>query len=239
MITEFHSDPIPSGIHRDFVIPLLSKSVRKAYVYMGMRRCGKAYALYQRMHELMSSGLDQTKMLYINFEDDRLSNITVSNFQTLLDAYWSMYPEYAERDDTVFFFEALSAKKAARLYKQSSQYLERGGFSETLDTTPALHRELLHCYMDSVIYCRSKKEIDFLTLAPTGEMKLFQVCVSLSDQKTKMRETSVLCEAKQELKLKTGTIITLVEEGEIAKGQFNILIKPISKFWLQKMDDIG
>ena len=37
------------------------------YVFVGMRRAGKSYLLFQRMQELLSNGIKPHEMLYINW----------------------------------------------------------------------------------------------------------------------------------------------------------------------------
>jgi predicted AAA+ superfamily ATPase len=61
----------------------------KANVVIGMRRTGKTFFCYQKMQELIASGIPLTDMLYLNFEDDRLLGFTVHDFQTILDVYYS------------------------------------------------------------------------------------------------------------------------------------------------------
>jgi len=47
---------------------------------------------------------------------------------------------------------ALSAKQQAIQQALCLQYIERGGFPETLNAQPSLHRELLQSYVETVIY---------------------------------------------------------------------------------------
>lgn len=42
------------------------------YVFLGLRRVGKSYLLYQRIHELIKSEEPWDSILLINFEDERL-----------------------------------------------------------------------------------------------------------------------------------------------------------------------
>ena len=108
IIIEFHNEFLPQPIARDIQLPSLPKNVRKAFVYIGMRRSGKTWGLYQRMHELISKGIDQTQMLYINFEDDRLSNVSVNDLQLILEAYWELYPQYIDNKQLYFFFDEIA-----------------------------------------------------------------------------------------------------------------------------------
>jgi len=83
------------------------KELRKAQVFVGMRRSGKTWILYQIMQDLLLKGSNQSKMLYLNFEDDRLNGMTADNFQDILDAYFELYPQYIGHDDIYFFFDEI------------------------------------------------------------------------------------------------------------------------------------
>jgi uncharacterized protein len=106
IIAEFHAALPPIPVKRNIVLPNL-EGLRKALVFIGMRRSGKTWTLYQIMHDLISKGTDLTKILYLNFEDDRLSDMTTKNFQDILRAYFELYPEYVGRDDIHFFFDEI------------------------------------------------------------------------------------------------------------------------------------
>ena len=108
IIAEFHQEPIPHPRFRAISLPNLPDNVRKAFVYIGMRRSGKTWALYQRMHELLTNGVDKTQLLFINFEDDRLSGMKVGELQFILEAYWELYPQYIESQSLYFFFDEIA-----------------------------------------------------------------------------------------------------------------------------------
>ena len=101
----------PCPQKRDITLPQLPKNVRKALVFIGMRRSGKTWALYQIMHELIAAGLELSKILYLNFEDDRLGDMQTHNFQDILHAYFELYPEYLHRSDIHFFFDEMQEKE--------------------------------------------------------------------------------------------------------------------------------
>jgi hypothetical protein len=61
------------------------------YVFVGMRRAGKSYLLYQRMQELLSRGVKPHEMLYVNFEDERLSGMESGDLNLLLETHLEMY----------------------------------------------------------------------------------------------------------------------------------------------------
>lgn len=60
------------------------------YVLTGIRRSGKSYVLYQIMHNLIKEGHSWDEFLYINFEDERLMNFEINDFQALLEVHGSL-----------------------------------------------------------------------------------------------------------------------------------------------------
>ncbi len=64
------------------------------YVFVGIRRAGKSYLLYQHMQHLIKTGQASIEdILYINFEDERLSSIKVGELNLFLECYKEMYDE--------------------------------------------------------------------------------------------------------------------------------------------------
>jgi predicted AAA+ superfamily ATPase len=51
------------------------------YVLVGLRRAGKSTLLYKIVLDLVASGVDWEQIIYINFEDERLSEFTVAGLQ--------------------------------------------------------------------------------------------------------------------------------------------------------------
>jgi len=107
LIIDFHRQSIPIPTPRELELPRLPPNVRKAMVFIGMRRSGKTWSMYQQMQNLMRDGLPQTNLLYINFEDDRLEDIRVSDLHSILDAYFELYPENVDSKDLHFFFDEI------------------------------------------------------------------------------------------------------------------------------------
>jgi len=54
------------------------------YVFSGIRRAGKSFLLYQRIQQLIARGIQWDEMLYINFEDERLTGMTAEHLNLLL-----------------------------------------------------------------------------------------------------------------------------------------------------------
>ncbi|MBQ2551383.1 MAG: ATP-binding protein [Treponema sp.] len=61
------------------------------YIFVGLRRAGKSYFLFQCIHDLISRGHLIDEMLYFNFEDDRLDGIELSDLDQLLQCYSEMF----------------------------------------------------------------------------------------------------------------------------------------------------
>lgn len=61
------------------------------YVFVGIRRAGKSFLLYQRMQQLLSQGIGWDEILYINFEDERLVSIALEDLNLLLEIHLEMY----------------------------------------------------------------------------------------------------------------------------------------------------
>ena len=62
------------------------------YVLVGMRRAGKSYTLNQYIQQLIAEGHSKEEMLFINFEDERIAEITKDDLHLILDAYSEMFP---------------------------------------------------------------------------------------------------------------------------------------------------
>ncbi len=60
------------------------------YVLVGVRRAGKSFLMFQRIQELLSKGLTWNDMLYLNFEDDRLYDFDVHDFEKILEVHSEM-----------------------------------------------------------------------------------------------------------------------------------------------------
>ena len=45
------------------------------YVFVGIRRAGKTYMLYQHIQQLLKDGHSKQEILFINFEDERITDI--------------------------------------------------------------------------------------------------------------------------------------------------------------------
>ena len=102
LIDDFHERELPEPVPRDRVF---SQIKGEANVVIGMRRAGKTWFCYQHISQLLASGINKNQILYLNFEDDRLLEFTIHNFQEVLDVYFGKYPELRSTGCYFFFDE--------------------------------------------------------------------------------------------------------------------------------------
>ena len=77
----------------------------KIKVAIGMRRVGKTYFLYQHILNLLEKGVDLTAILYLNFEDDRLAPVTAEKLASLVETFYTFYPENHDKRCYLFLDE--------------------------------------------------------------------------------------------------------------------------------------
>ena len=61
------------------------------YVFVGLRRAGKSYLMYQQIQHLLKEGHQIEEILYFNFEDDRLVNLTDEDLDLIKVCYEELY----------------------------------------------------------------------------------------------------------------------------------------------------
>ena len=61
------------------------------YVFVGLRRAGKSYLIYQQIQNLLKKGHSIDEILYFNFEDDRLTTMCTADLDLIKICYEEMY----------------------------------------------------------------------------------------------------------------------------------------------------
>ena len=61
------------------------------YVLVGMRRAGKSYMLYQHIQELIAKGHSKEEILFVNFEDERITDITKEELHLIIECYRELF----------------------------------------------------------------------------------------------------------------------------------------------------
>lgn len=92
----------PSLTRRDTVIPDIKG---KAMAVIGMRRAGKTSFLHQCRADLIAAGRTPAKLLYFNFEDERLGEMQASQLHLIPDIHLRLFPDPAGEPITLFLDE--------------------------------------------------------------------------------------------------------------------------------------
>lgn len=79
-----------SSIHRDYQFPEAENMIKVA---IGMRRSGKTYFLYQTIRQLLKKQVPLDRILYINFEDDRILPLDLKTMGRMVDTWYTLNPE--------------------------------------------------------------------------------------------------------------------------------------------------
>ncbi len=92
-------DTFDKNVKREVSLPMVSN---KILVAIGMRRTGKTYFLLQYIADLLKGKLPKHRILYVNFEDERLYPLTQDKLGKLIDAFYTLYPD--NHDNTCYLF---------------------------------------------------------------------------------------------------------------------------------------
>lgn len=126
------------------------------YVLVGIRQAGKSYLLYQRAKQFLQAGHDIREIVYINFDDERLYDMKVEDFDLILQAYSTMY----DCKPLLFFDEIQNIQGwehfARRLANQKYRVFITGSNAKMLSRDIAT--TLGARYFDEKIYPYSFKE---------------------------------------------------------------------------------
>ena len=87
---------------RDIEIPINTKLIVSL---IGPRRSGKTYLLHSVYQQLIENGINRNQLIYINFEDERLTMQT-TDLDLILQSYLELYPENL-LENCYFFFDEI------------------------------------------------------------------------------------------------------------------------------------
>lgn len=112
-IIALHQEEIPLSLYeRSLQLPL---NKQRIVTVTGVRRCGKSSLLHLTINRLLASGVDKEQILYIGFDDERLANMDVSDFDEILQAYRLMYPD-RPLSSVYMFFDEIQIVKGWELF---------------------------------------------------------------------------------------------------------------------------
>lgn len=133
LIKEFHELDLPPVIVRDLKIP---RETNKIITITGSRRIGKTFYFYQLINEFKKK-VPFDRILYVNFEDDRILPLSFKELNGLLEAYFELYPENKDKEIYLFFDEIQNVKEwelfVRRVYdKEKARVFLTGSSSKLL-----------------------------------------------------------------------------------------------------------
>jgi uncharacterized protein len=103
-IIDFQNSKTKEILKRDFKFRNIEG---KALIFIGVRRSGKSTLLFQMINELVSNGINVKNIMYLNFFDDRFTEIKAKGLSTVIEAYYSIYPEKKGSEEVYFFFDEI------------------------------------------------------------------------------------------------------------------------------------
>ena len=124
VIRDFHLESLPQTRPRDLKVPL---NTGKIITLVGVRRAGKSYILYETIKDLIRRGIPKERILYINFEDERLE-FNPEDLRLILDAYSELYPHSPISECYIFFDEIQNAKGWERFIRRIYDTVTRNIF---------------------------------------------------------------------------------------------------------------
>lgn len=163
IIKDYQAAGLCSLTRRELAVPDLPKSLNKALAFIGMRRSGKTYLMFQIQQDLASQGIARSRMIYVNFEDDRLGPVPSDTLRLITDVHAELFPETLAGPRYLFldeiqlvqgwerFVRRLIDTENIRVYLtgSSSKMLSREvasalrGRSLTIEVSPFCFREFL------------------------------------------------------------------------------------------------
>ena len=101
IVRDFHLGPSFDVESRTLQPPVNTK---KIVTLIGVRRCGKTSILYDMINQL-SKQIDKTRILFLNFEDERLE-LNIDELDLILQSFRELYPEQ-NLNECYFFFDEI------------------------------------------------------------------------------------------------------------------------------------
>ncbi len=102
VVADFERRRLPEVTPRRLSLPRLPGKVD---VVVGMRRSGKTSFLFQDLRSQEASGIGRDRLLYIDFEDERLAGMTVADLRHIPDVFYRRHPESRETKCWFYFDE--------------------------------------------------------------------------------------------------------------------------------------
>jgi predicted AAA+ superfamily ATPase len=96
--------PFPKMVRREVTSALLQG---KAQAVIGMRRAGKTFFLYQCLADRLARGVERERLVYFNFEDERLGGLRAEELGTILEEYYRQFPKFRQRAEVTWCLDEI------------------------------------------------------------------------------------------------------------------------------------
>ena len=159
------------------------------YVLTGLRRSGKSTMLYAMVRDLVAGGVDWNEITYVNFEDERLAEFSVADFDDIVAVQSEMcgghgyfffdeiqnvggWEKFARRLGDAHEHVQITGSNATMLSREIegvlggrylSKHIDTYSFSEYLDATSTSHdqRDLLSTRSNAIIRSRFDEYLQY------------------------------------------------------------------------------
>ena len=123
-------------IERDLELPINRK---KIITIPGVRRCGKSTMMEIAINHLVKDGVSKERILWLGFDDERLTDLSTDEFDEIISAYMELFPNIPIKDVYMFFDEIQLVKNweyfVLRLYKSYCKNIFVCGSNATMLST--------------------------------------------------------------------------------------------------------
>lgn len=120
-LIDFQRRALPELSKRD----LKTDATKKIKSIIGPRRAGKTYFFYQEIKELLASGTKKENILYLNFEDPRLTDVTFKEVRNIVKLHWELYPASTNEQLHIFLDEPQTMQN----WENAARHLHDEGFN--------------------------------------------------------------------------------------------------------------
>lgn len=118
---------------RDIPLPINSGRI---ITIPGVRRCGKSSRMENVVNELLASGVERQRFLWVSFDDERLVQMKSDELDMIIESYREMYPDEDMSQVYVFFDEIQLIDNweyvVMRLYKHYTKNIYISGSNATM-----------------------------------------------------------------------------------------------------------
>ncbi|HOX02001.1 MAG TPA: ATP-binding protein [Candidatus Paceibacterota bacterium] len=96
--------PFPPLVRREAEPALLQG---KAQAVVGMRRAGKTFFLFQCLADRLAGGIERERLVYFNFEDERLGGLRSEELGTIIEEYYRQFPQFRNQAEVTWCLDEI------------------------------------------------------------------------------------------------------------------------------------